>query len=122
MCLGERRDIPRLMSALDVFVSSARSGEGFPNTIGEAMASGVPCVVTDVGESANIVGNWGRVVVPNNSGLLAAAIIDVLSLSPQERHIWGQKCRERIARKYAIGNVSEEYRQIYDYLCSSGRV
>ena len=122
LCLGERRDIPRLMSVLDVFVSSARSGEGFPNTIGEAMASGVPCVVTDVGESANIVGNWGRVVVPNNSGLLAAAIIDVLSLSPQDRHIWGQKCRERIARKYAIGNVSEEYRQIYDSLCSSGRV
>lgn len=121
-CIGERQDIPKLMPALDVFVSSSRSGEGFPNTIGEAMASGVPCVVTDVGESSNIVGNLGKVVLPNNSEMLAAAIIDVLSLEPQERHIWGEKCRERIARKYEIGNVSEEYRQIYDSLCSSGRV
>ena len=58
--LGPRNDMPRVYSALDMLVSSSRS-EAFPLTIAEAMACGLPCVVTDVGDSAQIVGETGRV-------------------------------------------------------------
>src|SRR6185312_11674078 len=51
--LGERRDIERIMAALDIAVSSSCS-EGFPNVVGEAMSSGVPCVVTAVSDLPEI--------------------------------------------------------------------
>ncbi|MFC1825538.1 glycosyltransferase, partial [Thermodesulfobacteriota bacterium] len=55
--LGLRSDIPKITAAFDIATSSSYYGEGFSNTIGEAMACGVPCVVTDVGDSAQIVAN-----------------------------------------------------------------
>lgn len=70
---GARGDMPAVYSALDINVSSS-SGEGFPNVIGEAMACGVPCVVTDVGDSAWIVGKAGEVALPKDAKALEAAI------------------------------------------------
>ncbi|MGH7258674.1 MAG: glycosyltransferase, partial [Nitrospiraceae bacterium] len=62
--LGVRHDISKITAAFDIACSSSSFGEGFSNAIGEAMASGVPCVVTDVGDSAWIVGATGKVVPP----------------------------------------------------------
>ena len=62
--LGERADVRRVTAALDIAVSASRFGEGFSKAIGEAMACGVPCVVTDVGDAAVLVGETGRVVPP----------------------------------------------------------
>ncbi len=59
--LGERHDIPRITAALDIAACSSLA-EGFPNVIGEAMSCGIPCVVTDVGDSALLVGDTGTVV------------------------------------------------------------
>jgi glycosyltransferase involved in cell wall biosynthesis len=70
---GARRDMPAVYSALDINVSSSY-GEGFPNVIGEAMACGVSCVVTDVGDSAWIVGDEGEVAPPKDARALEAAI------------------------------------------------
>jgi glycosyltransferase involved in cell wall biosynthesis len=60
---GERSDMPAVFNALDILTSSSCT-EGFSNTIAESMACGVPCVVTDVGDSALIVGETGEVVPP----------------------------------------------------------
>jgi glycosyltransferase involved in cell wall biosynthesis len=70
---GECDDMPDVYNALDI-ACSASSGEGFPNAIGEAMACGVPCVVTDVGDSAILVGNTGIVVPPNDPQALAEGL------------------------------------------------
>ena len=96
--LGERRDVPQILASSDLFVSSSAWGEGFPNTIGEAMASGTPCVVTDVGESAFIVGETGFVVEPQNPSILANAILGFIEMIPNHRRDLGIKARKRKKR------------------------
>jgi glycosyltransferase involved in cell wall biosynthesis len=87
--LGERSDIPRLSAALDIASSSSAYGEAFPMVIGEAMSCGVPCVVTDVGDSARIVDNTGYVVPPREPQALANAWQKMIELgsegSPHEK-------------------------------------
>ena len=73
--VGPYLDMVPVYNACDVMVSSSAWGEGFPNVLGEAIACGVPCVATDVGDSAGIVtGSAGRVVPPNDPTALAEAI------------------------------------------------
>lgn len=110
--LGERHDIPRLLAGADVAVSPS-FGEAFPNVVGEAMACGIPCVVTDVGESAEIVGRTGRVVPPGSPTLIAAAIQELLELSPKERECLGLRARERIRERYSIATVVQAYDELY---------
>jgi glycosyltransferase involved in cell wall biosynthesis len=70
--VGSRADMPAVYNAFDILCSSSAYGEGFANVIGEAMACGIPCVVTDVGDSAWIVENVGIVVPPQNPEALVA--------------------------------------------------
>jgi len=118
--LGLRQDIPRLTAALDV-ASSSSYGEAFPNVIGEAMACGVPCVVTDVGDSAYIVGDTGRVVSPGDMKGLAAAWAQLLTLPDSERRALGQRARARIAEHFEIGAVVKQYEAFYEELAGLSR-
>ena len=110
--LGQRNDIPRMMASLDLLVSSSW-GEAFPNVLGEAMASGTPCVVTDVGDSAEIVGNTGFIVPSGDMGGLAREIIKFLKLSPEARRDMGLCARERVRENYEIGEVVRRYEAFY---------
>ena len=114
--LGSREDIPRLMAALDVLASASSFGEAFPNVLGEAMACGVPCVVTGVGDSAEIVGETGRVVVAENMDGLAHNIIEILQLTNEERRAMGVKARERIRARFDIEIVVKQYERFYESL------
>lgn len=115
--LGRRDDVTRLMAALDVYVSSSR-GEGFPMTIGEAMSSGVPCVVTDVGDSRRIVGSTGRTVPPADPDALADAITELVTLSDHARWQLGAAGRTRIVDEYSLETVVRRYESCYERLCS----
>jgi glycosyltransferase involved in cell wall biosynthesis len=101
---GARSDMPAVYSSLDLLVSSSFS-EGFPNVIGEAMACGVPCVVTDTGDSALIVGETGLVVEPRNPSALARAIISLMEQDPQER---GRRARARILENFSVERMTAE--------------
>lgn len=81
--LGLRADVPEIMSALDVHVLSSRA-EGFPNVVAEAMAVGVACVVTDVGDAAQIVGAEGWVAPPGDAQALSGALDEALALLGSE--------------------------------------
>jgi glycosyltransferase involved in cell wall biosynthesis len=100
--LGPRSDVPRLMAALDVCVLSSIYGEAFPNVLGEAMASGVPCVTTDVGDSAEIVGETGVVVAPGDDDALATGILRILSLSAEQWSVLGESARTRVKSVFSI--------------------
>lgn len=110
--LGRREDVARLMAALDVLASSS-DGEAFPNVLGEAMSCGIPCVVTDVGDSADIVGDSGRVVAIGDMTDLADNIVGILLLPASERQALGRIARERILTKYEIRNLTKRYQDIY---------
>lgn len=111
--LGRRDDIPRLMAALDVLASSSH-GEAFPNVLGEAMACGVPCVVTDVGDSAEIVGSAGQVVPPGDMEGLAYQLEWILKMGPSYRATVGAQARARVAEYYDIAQVTELYQAFYE--------
>jgi glycosyltransferase involved in cell wall biosynthesis len=110
--LGLRKDVARLDAALDVATSSSRS-EGFPNAIGEAMACGVPCVVTDVGDSASIVGKTGVVVPPQDPEALAAAWLRVLDMDAEEHRTLGERARRRVEERYSLKRVAAAYETLY---------
>ena len=118
--LGLRDDVPRLMAALDV-LASASSGEAFPNVIGEAMACGVPCAVTDVGDSGLIVGETGRVVESGDMARLALAMDLLLTPPPDERRALGERARARVVERFEIGNIVRQYEAFYEEVASVGR-
>jgi glycosyltransferase involved in cell wall biosynthesis len=111
--LGRRDDMPRIEAALDLLTSASIFGEGFPNVVAEAMACGVPCVVTDVGDSALLVGETGRVVPAHDPGALAGAWSDLLSMPPEGRRELGRQARERILGRFSLEKMAAAYSQLY---------
>ena len=110
--LGRRSNISEIISGLDVLVSSSAWGEGFPNVIGEALACGVPCVVTDVGDSALIVGDCGYVCRAEDSQVLADGILRMIS-NKNERERMSMQARNRIKNNYSIEEVARQYYNLY---------
>lgn len=96
-----RDDMHAVYNALDVLVSSSSYGEGFSNVVSEAMACGVPCVVTDVGDSAIIVGDHGEVVPPQDAQALKDAIERLLEKS-RANSFEGQTSRQRIVDRFSV--------------------
>ncbi|MCD6471260.1 glycosyltransferase, partial [bacterium] len=114
--LGRRDDMKNIYNSIDIF-SSSSCGEGFPNVIGEAMACEVPCVVTDVGDSAIIVKDTGFVVPPKNPEVLAEAIIKMIEMGEEKRKELGKKARDRIKENYSIEKIVKNYEQLYKKVC-----
>ncbi|WP_431064167.1 glycosyltransferase family 4 protein [Methylotuvimicrobium sp.] len=118
--LGRRDDVAVLNSALDIASTSSR-GEGFPNVIGEAMACGVPCVVTDVGDSALLVGETGLVVPPKDEIALASAWQNILTMPVSMRNSLGVKARERVLIKFSLSSIVDQYQSLYRSVATSAQ-
>ena len=111
---GGRSDIPQVQNSLDIAVSASAYGEGFSNTIGEAMSCGVPCVVTDVGDSALIVGELGKVVPSENPEALAKEIaLTIGSLEELDRHAIRQRIVENFSVEQLAANTEKVLEQMF---------
>lgn len=95
---GAQYDMLGVYNALDL-LTNCSSSEGFSNVIGEAMACGIPCVVTDVGDSALIVSSTGMIVPVNDVEALVASWLDCLSRHPAEL---GRQARQQISKNYSV--------------------
>ena len=118
--LGLRDDIPRLTAALDIATSSSAFGEGFSNTIGESMSCGVPCVVTDVGDSARIVGDSGIVVPPVDPVAMAEAWRKLIRFGEDGRRALSEKARSRVLENFDIWKVVKRFEELYVRLMGHG--
>jgi glycosyltransferase involved in cell wall biosynthesis len=116
--LGRRDDVPALMRALDIHVLSSKA-EGFPNVVSEAMASGVACVVTDVGDAADIVGEHGWVAPPGDASALADAIDRAVGAvrDPQ----WPARrdaARACVEQRYSLQTMVDRYEAVWRRLAA----
>ncbi len=96
-------DVRAIYNAVDVFCASSLS-EGFPNVIGEAMACGRQCVVTDVGDSALVVGETGVVVPSDNAEALAAGLLDRLKIE----QTLNLRARQRILENFTVAILGDK--------------
>ena len=87
--------------------------EGFPNVLVEAMASGLPCISTDVGDAKFIVDDFGWIVPPRDSIALAQAILNYVQLSSNEKINMKQLVRQRVESNFSIDHVSQQYMQMW---------
>lgn len=110
--LGERDDIPALLALMDIFCLHSVS-EGFPNVLGEAMCVSVPCVTTDVGDAALMVGKDGVVVPHSQPELLAQGLYQIINLTHKDRKKSGDNLMRRIKANYSLAQVQLDYEMIY---------
>lgn len=110
--LGIRADAPELIRSLNIATLSSTS-EALPLFMIEAMAAGIPCVATDVGDIAALFGDYGYLVKPNRPDLLAAAWRSVLDLSDEEVRHHTQSARQRVADEFGVQKMLDQYEAIY---------
>ncbi|EIM31314.1 glycosyltransferase [Leptothrix ochracea L12] len=116
--LGERSDVPRLLAAMDVFCSSSRT-EAFPLVVGEAMVMARPSVVTDVGDTALLVGDTARVVERENPQALAQGLLDLLAMSAEDRAAMGGRAHARLQREFSMRRARERTEAVYAQVVAS---
>ena len=102
---GTENNMTSVYNAIDILCSASCWGEGFPNVIGEAMVCGTPCVVTDVGDSAKIVGDMGIVVPHSEPGMLAKGLLAMIEKLPE---IEPTQIRERIVENFTLERMADE--------------
>lgn len=109
--LGVRTDAARLIAALDIATLSSQR-EAFPLFLAEAMAEGVPCVATDVGDIAEFVAETGLIVPASDSPALAQAWLNLLQQSIAQRQALGEQAKQRVAARYSLDAVVNTYRHL----------
>ena len=101
--------------SIDIFCLISKS-EGFPTVVGEAMAMGLPCIVTDIGDARILLGDNTQLVAPNNLNELLAAIKHFLCMSVDERTTIGTKNRHRIHHHFSLNRMVRRYKELYSNL------
>lgn len=119
--MGEQHEVAKLLPALDLYVSPSVRIEAFSNSVGEAMSCGLPCIVTDVGDSPLVVGDSGLVVSPGAPERMAEAMIEMIDIGASARARLGARARERIVAEFEIGSVARRYLDLYESLVMARR-
>jgi len=119
--LGSRGDVARLLRAADAFVLSS-AWEGLPNTVMEAMASGLPVVATDVGDVRELVreGVSGFVVPPGEPQELAARMLALMDLGEPALRAMGTKARQWVSERFENERITDQWEALFRQLATRG--
>lgn len=109
---GERSDVPACLSAMDVFCMPSNT-EGFPNGLGEAMAMGLPCVATQVGDTAVLGGNSVKIVPPRDKEALARGLLELISMPAELRIEMGRRAKARVMEDFSLDKALARFRSVY---------
>jgi len=112
--LGELREMSGFYDLLDVCCLSSSWGEGFPNVLAEAMAFGVPCVATRVGDSAMVIGEGGFCVDIGAEQEMATRIIEIARMSTESREALSAAARARVVDRFDIRTIAADYQRLYE--------
>ncbi|MFC5509844.1 glycosyltransferase family 4 protein [Massilia jejuensis] len=118
--LGERPDAAVCLAAMDIFCLSSRT-EGFPNAVGEAMAMGLPCVATDVGDVAALMADTGVLVPKANPAALARGVAKLMTFGTHYRQQLGRQAQERIRETFTMACVRQRFESIYENVIAKGK-
>ena len=110
--VGQQIDIAYFLSAMDIFCLSSVT-EAFPNVVVEAMAIGLPCVVTQAGDAADILGDDGFVVPVKDPASLADALLRMCDLKPVDRRTIGERNAKKVREEYGIEKIRRKYEEVY---------
>ena len=119
--LGQRSDVQDLARALDVHVLASSGGEAFPNVVAETMLSGTPNIVTDIGDSALMVGDTGWVVPPSDPARLAGAIEQAWREWCRDQNEWQRRrnaARQSIAERFTFDRMAEAYERAWRHVAA----
>ena len=111
--LPARDDIKDLAPGLDAFAMTSSWGESFSLAAAEAMACGVPAIVTDIGDCAWVVGDASLVARPNDTASVAAALQRLLGLPEDERRAIGSRARRRIGEHFSMREYVRRHAELY---------
>lgn len=117
--LGERKDVPQCLVAMDIFCLHSRT-EGFPNALAEAMAMGLPCVTTDVGDAALLLADTGVVVPKEGFVAMAQGVQKLLVLEPPARQALGELAKARVMAEFSMLRARERFEEIYKKILNKG--
>lgn len=109
LLLGGQTNICSIMNGLDVLCMTSSFGEGFPNVIGEAMACGVNCVATDVGDAGEIIQNMGRITPIGDAQKIAKGILEILDQPKNQNQL-----RQHIIQHYSLEKMTSGYNSLYN--------
>ena len=115
--LGITHNLHEFYSVFDILVSSSVT-EGFPNVLAEAMACEIPCVSTDVGDAALIIGNTGKLVPASDPDTMANKVIELIESGSEKRRELGVIARNRIQQNYSIKAMVNSYKSLYESMLS----
>ncbi|MEI6146600.1 MAG: glycosyltransferase [Methylococcales bacterium] len=118
--LGERRDIPVCLAAMDIFCMPSRT-EGFPNGLGEAMSMGLPCVATNVGDTAVLAGDTAILVPAHNQQALIQGLFEIITLTEKQRQQMGHRAKERVISEFSMEKAQERFESVYQELISGDK-
>ena len=118
--LGERSDVPICLAAMDIFCLHSRT-EAFPLVLGEAMAMGLPCVTTDVGDASLMIADAGVVVAKQDPRSLAQGLADVLRMTPAKRRDMGCRAKARVHAEFTMDRARKNFETIYQRITAESR-
>lgn len=118
--LGERTDVPVCLAIMDVFCMPSCT-EGFPNGLGEAMAMGLPCVATKVGDTAVLTGDTAVLVPPEDEQALAHGLLSLISMTSEQREQMGLRAKLRVTTEFSIEKARQHFDALYQELLSGAK-